>query len=87
VDGLGTLNSTKVSNVTASACPRNPLRKQQAILEKIAAIPDVQSASFGNAIPMDDNGWRHCNPRSAARGLQTTVKKSLNYKRQDLRWR
>jgi predicted permease len=34
------------------------LRKQQAILEKIAAIPGVQSASFGNAIPMDDNGWR-----------------------------
>jgi predicted permease len=34
------------------------LRKQQAILEKIAAIPGVQSASFGNALPMDDNGWR-----------------------------
>jgi predicted permease len=34
------------------------LRRQQAILEKIAAIPGVQSASFGNAIPMDDNGWR-----------------------------
>jgi predicted permease len=33
-------------------------RKQQAILEKIAAIPGVQSASFGNAVPMDDNGWR-----------------------------
>jgi len=33
-------------------------RRQQAILEKIAAIPGVQSASFGNAIPMDDNGWR-----------------------------
>jgi predicted permease len=35
------------------------LRRQQAILEKIAAIPGVQSASFGNAIPMeDDSGWR-----------------------------
>ncbi|MEA2542311.1 MAG: putative transport system permease protein, partial [Acidobacteriaceae bacterium] len=34
------------------------LRRQQAILEKIAAIPGVQSASFGNALPMDDNGWR-----------------------------
>ena len=33
-------------------------RRQQAILEKIAAIPGVQSASFGNAVPMDDNGWR-----------------------------
>jgi len=33
-------------------------RRQQAILEKIEAIPGVQSASFGNAIPMDDNGWR-----------------------------
>jgi putative ABC transport system permease protein len=33
-------------------------RKQQAILEKIAAIPGVQSASFGNAVPMDDSGWR-----------------------------
>jgi predicted permease len=32
-------------------------RRQQAILEKIAAIPGVQSASFGNAISMDDNGW------------------------------
>jgi hypothetical protein len=49
------LNSTKVSKVAASACRRNPLRKQQAILEKIAAIPDVQSASFGNAILMDDD--------------------------------
>ena len=34
------------------------LRRQQAILEKIAAIPGVQSASFGNAIPMDESGWR-----------------------------
>ncbi len=33
-------------------------RRQQAILEKIAAIPGVESASFGNAVPMDDNGWR-----------------------------
>jgi len=31
------------------------LRKQQAMLDKIAAIPDVQSATFGNAIPMDDD--------------------------------
>ena len=40
--------------------PKNEeaLRRQQAILEKIAAIPGVQSASFGNAIPMDNNGWR-----------------------------
>jgi predicted permease len=34
------------------------LRRQQAILEKIAAIPGVQSASFGNAVPMDNNGWQ-----------------------------
>jgi predicted permease len=40
--------------------PKNEeaLRRQQAILEKIAALPGVQSASFGNAIPMDNNGWR-----------------------------
>lgn len=35
----------------------NVLRMQQAILQKIAAIPGVQSASFGGSVPMDGNGW------------------------------
>jgi predicted permease len=33
------------------------LRMQQAIQEKLAAIPGVESVSFGNAVPMDGNGW------------------------------
>ena len=33
------------------------VRMQQAILEKIAAIPGVQSAGFGGSVPMDGNGW------------------------------
>ena len=33
------------------------LRMQQAILQKIAAIPGVQSVSFGGSVPMDGNGW------------------------------
>ncbi len=32
-------------------------RLQQAILEKLAAIPGVESASFGGSVPMDGNGW------------------------------
>jgi predicted permease len=32
-------------------------RMQQAILQKIAAIPGVESASFGGSVPMDGNGW------------------------------
>ena len=33
------------------------LREQQAILQKIEAIPGVQSVSFGGSVPMDGNGW------------------------------
>jgi predicted permease len=33
------------------------LRMQQAITRKIAAIPGVESVSFGDAVPMDGNGW------------------------------
>jgi predicted permease len=33
------------------------LRMQQAIADKIAAVPGVESVSFGNAVPMDGNGW------------------------------
>ena len=33
------------------------LRTQQAIMQKIAAIPDVQSVGFGGSVPMDGNGW------------------------------
>jgi predicted permease len=32
-------------------------RMQQAILQKIAAIPGVESVSFGGSVPMDGNGW------------------------------
>jgi predicted permease len=33
------------------------LRMQQAITDKIAAIPGVESVSFGGSVPMDGNGW------------------------------
>ena len=33
------------------------LRMQQAIEQKIAAIPGVESVSFGGSVPMDGNGW------------------------------
>ena len=32
-------------------------RVQQAIAQKIAAIPGVESVSFGGSVPMDGNGW------------------------------
>ena len=33
------------------------LRVQQAIARKIAAVPGVESVSFGGSVPMDGNGW------------------------------
>ena len=33
------------------------LRTQQAIAQKIAAVPGVESVSFGGSVPMDGNGW------------------------------
>lgn len=33
------------------------VRMQQAIAQRIAAIPGVQSVSFGGSVPMDGNGW------------------------------
>ena len=33
------------------------LRMQQAIVRKIAAVPGVESVSFGGSVPMDGNGW------------------------------
>jgi putative ABC transport system permease protein len=33
------------------------LRMQQAITQKLAAIPGVESVSFGGSVPMDGNGW------------------------------
>jgi predicted permease len=35
----------------------NVIHTEQAIEDKIAAIPGVSSVSFGNAVPMDGNGW------------------------------
>ena len=32
-------------------------RMQQAILQKLAAIPGVESVGFGGSVPMDGNGW------------------------------
>jgi len=32
-------------------------RLQQAITQKLAAIPGVESVSFGGSVPMDGNGW------------------------------
>lgn len=32
-------------------------RIQQQIAEKVAAIPGVESVSFGGSVPMDNNGW------------------------------
>jgi predicted permease len=32
-------------------------RMQQAILQKIVAIPGVQSVGFGSSVPMDGSGW------------------------------
>ncbi|HKD59644.1 MAG TPA: ABC transporter permease [Terracidiphilus sp.] len=33
------------------------LRMQQSIAQKIAAVPGVESVSFGGSVPMDGNGW------------------------------
>jgi predicted permease len=33
------------------------LRMQQAIAQKLAAVPGVESVSFGASVPMDGNGW------------------------------
>jgi predicted permease len=33
------------------------IRMEQAILDKLGSIPGVSSVSFGNAVPMDGNGW------------------------------
>jgi predicted permease len=33
------------------------VRMQQAIAQKIAAVPGVESVSFGGSVPMDGNGW------------------------------
>jgi predicted permease len=33
------------------------LRVQQAIAQKISAVPGVESVSFGGSVPMDGNGW------------------------------
>ncbi len=33
------------------------LRMQQAIAQKIASVPGVESVSFGGSVPMDGNGW------------------------------
>jgi len=46
-------------NITAADVPKEEdvLRMQQTIMEKIAAIPGVESVSFGGSVPMDGNGW------------------------------
>ena len=46
-------------NIPEAEVPKDDdvLRLQQAILQKIAAVPGVESASFGGSVPMDGDGW------------------------------
>jgi predicted permease len=53
------------------------LRMQQAIAQKIAAIPGVESVSFGGSVPMDGNGWHdpvYAQDRSYAGGAMPPLR-------------
>jgi predicted permease len=53
------------------------LRMQQAIEQKIAAIPGVESVSFGGSVPMDGNGWHdpvYAQDRSYAGGAMPPLR-------------
>ncbi len=53
------------------------LRVQQAIAQKIAAVPGVQSVSFGGSVPMDGNGWHdpvYAQDRSYAGGAMPPLR-------------
>ncbi len=56
------------------------LRMQQAIAEKIAAVPGVESVSFGGSVPMDGNGWHdpvYAQDRSYAGGAMPPLRKFM----------
>jgi predicted permease len=53
------------------------LRTQQAIAQKIAAVPGVESVSFGGSVPMDGNGWHdpvYAQDRSYAGGAMPPLR-------------
>jgi predicted permease len=53
------------------------LRVQHAIVQKIAAIPGVESVSFGGSVPMDGNGWHdpvYAQDRSYADGAMPQLR-------------
>jgi predicted permease len=53
------------------------LRMQQAIAQKIAAVPGVESVSFGGSVPMDGNGWHdpvYAQDRSYAGGAMPPLR-------------
>ena len=56
------------------------LRMQQAIAQKIAAVPGVESVSFGGSVPMDGNGWHdpvYAQDRSYAGGAMPPLRKFM----------
>jgi len=62
--------------------PKNDdvIRMQQAIQQKIAAIPGVESVSFGGSVPMDGWGWKdplYAQDRSYAGNAMAPLRKFL----------
>lgn len=56
------------------------LRRQQAIMQKIAAVPGVESVSFGGSVPMDGNGWHdpvYAQDRSYADGAMPPLREFI----------
>ena len=57
------------------------LRMQQAIAQKIAAVPGVESVSFGGSVPMDGNGWHdpvYAQDRSYAGGAMPPLREFVS---------
>jgi predicted permease len=53
------------------------VRVQQAIAQKIATVPGVESVSFGGSVPMDGNGWHdpvYAQDRSYADGAMPPLR-------------
>jgi predicted permease len=54
------------------------IRTEQAILDKVAAIPGVRSAAIAHAVPMDENGWMDpvfAQDRNYADGTMPTLRR------------